>query len=49
MNLQQSFTQKAGLYGVPVRGGALDTMYGVEHAVIFKINISSSLEIGVLG
>ena len=31
------------------RDGALDMMYGVEHAVTFKINISSSLEIGVLG
>ena len=49
MNLQQSSTQKAGLYGMPARDGALGMMYGVEHAVTFKINISSSLEIGALG
>ena len=49
MNLQQSSTQKAGLYGKPASDGVLDTMYGVEHAVTFKISISSSLEIGVLG
>ena len=49
MNLQQSSTQKAGLCGMPANDGVLDTMYGVEHAVTFKINISSNLGIGVLG
>ena len=47
MNLQQSSTLKAGLYGKLANVGALDTMYGVERAATFRIDISSNLEIDV--